>query len=158
MLAVPLEAFPPVRGSSPVAAVRGPVGAHRDHPECAARLERVELTNYRSFGPGTTVIEFPDQENIVALVGANNAGKSNLLSAVRLALGGGRRDAGDPSDFHQLARLAIGLTKSSDILWRPNEKAPHRGHRLPFAYHASGACPRLVGLTSTSHQDECAPD
>jgi len=66
------------------------------------RLERIELTNYRSFGPGTTIIEFPDQENIVALVGANNAGKSNLLSAVRLALGGGRRDAGDPSDFHQL--------------------------------------------------------
>src|SRR4051812_23146584 len=66
------------------------------------RLERIELTNYRSFGPGKTVIEFPDQENIVAVVGANNAGKSNLLGAVRLALGGGRRDAGDPSDFHQL--------------------------------------------------------
>jgi predicted ATPase len=66
------------------------------------RLERIELTNYRSFGPGTTVIEFPAEENIVAAVGANNAGKSNLLSAVRLALGAGRRDAGTPSDFHQL--------------------------------------------------------
>jgi len=66
------------------------------------RLERIELTNYRSFGPGTSVIEFPDQDNIVVLVGANNAGKSNLLSAVRLALGGGRRAAGDPSDFYQL--------------------------------------------------------
>ena len=66
------------------------------------RLERIEVTNYRSFGPGTTVIEFPAQENIVAAVGANNAGKSNLLSAVRLALGAGRRDAGDPSDFYQL--------------------------------------------------------
>jgi putative ATP-dependent endonuclease of the OLD family len=66
------------------------------------RFDRIELTNYRSFGPGTTIIEFPAQENIVALVGANNAGKSNLLSAVRLALGSGRRDAGDPGDFHQL--------------------------------------------------------
>jgi AAA15 family ATPase/GTPase len=66
------------------------------------RFDRIELTNYRSFGPGTTVVEFPAQENIVALVGANNAGKSNLLSAMRLALGSGRRDAGDPSDFHQL--------------------------------------------------------
>jgi predicted ATPase len=66
------------------------------------RFDRIELTNYRSFGPGTTVIKSPAQENIVALVGANNAGKSNLLSAVRLALGSGRRDAGDPSDFHHL--------------------------------------------------------
>jgi predicted ATPase len=66
------------------------------------RLERIELTNYRSFGPGTTVIEFPTQENVVALVGANNAGKSNLLSAVRLALGAGPRAAGTPSDFYLL--------------------------------------------------------
>jgi predicted ATPase len=66
------------------------------------RFERIELTNYRSFGPGRSVIEFPDEENLVALVGANNAGKSNLLSAMRLALGAGRRDAGDPSDFHHL--------------------------------------------------------
>jgi predicted ATPase len=66
------------------------------------RFERIELTNYRSFGPGTTVVEFPKDENLVAVVGANNAGKSNLLTAIRIALGSGRRDAGDPGDFHQL--------------------------------------------------------
>jgi predicted ATPase len=66
------------------------------------RFARIELTNYRSFGPGKRVVEFPDDENTLAVVGANNAGKSNLLNAVRLALGSGRRDAGDPSDFHQL--------------------------------------------------------
>jgi hypothetical protein len=38
------------------------------------RLERIELTNYRSFGPGTTVIEFADHDNIAALIGANDAG------------------------------------------------------------------------------------
>ena len=57
---------------------------------------------FRSFGPGKSVIEFPADENLVAVVGSNNAGKSNLLQAVRLALGSTRRDAGDPSDFHQL--------------------------------------------------------
>lgn len=66
------------------------------------RFSQIELTNYRSFGPGKVVVEFPEEESIVAMVGANNAGKSNLLSAVRLALGGGPRTAGEPSDFYQL--------------------------------------------------------
>lgn len=66
------------------------------------RFDRIEMTNYRSFGPGKPVIRFPAKENIVALVGAINAGKSNLLSALRLVLGSRRRDAGDPADFHQL--------------------------------------------------------
>ena len=66
------------------------------------RFERVEITNFRSFGPGKSVVEFPADEHIVAVVGSNNAGKSNLLQAIRLALGSRRRGAGDPSDFHQL--------------------------------------------------------
>lgn len=66
------------------------------------RFQRIELTNYRSWGPGKRVVEFPEQENILALVGANNAGKSNLLHAVRLALGTGPRGAGEPADFHRL--------------------------------------------------------
>lgn len=66
------------------------------------RISQIELTNYRSFGPGKVVVEFPAEESIVAMVGANNAGKSNLLSAVRLALGAGARTAGEPSDFYQL--------------------------------------------------------
>ena len=66
------------------------------------RFDRIEMTNFRSFGPGKSVIEFPADENLLAVVGSNNAGKSNLLQAVRLALGSTRRHAGDPSDFHQL--------------------------------------------------------
>lgn len=45
---------------------------------------------------------FPEEENIVVCVGANNAGKSNLLDAMRLVLGGARRFSPDPADFHQL--------------------------------------------------------
>lgn len=65
------------------------------------RFDRMELTNFRSFGADKTVVEFPDDENLLALVGANNAGKSNLLDALRLVLGRLRRFAPDPADFHQ---------------------------------------------------------
>lgn len=60
------------------------------------------MSNLRSFGPDTVVVELPDDRNLIALVGANNAGKSNLVDAVRLALGSGRRSGLDPADFHQL--------------------------------------------------------
>ena len=66
------------------------------------RFDRIELTNFRSFGVDKTVVVFPDEKNLLALVGANNAGKSNLLDALRLVLGGLRRFAPDPADFHQL--------------------------------------------------------
>jgi hypothetical protein len=58
--------------------------------------------NLRSFGPETEVAVLPADRNLAALVGANNAGKSNLIDAVRLALGGGRRSDLGPADFHQL--------------------------------------------------------
>ena len=65
------------------------------------RIERVEITSLRSFGPKTMRIELPADRNLVALVGANNAGKSNVIHAIRLALGA--RGAGlDPAEFHQL--------------------------------------------------------
>lgn len=66
------------------------------------RIERVEIINLRSFGPEKTAIELPADRNLVALVGANNAGKSNLITAVRLALGRSRSSDLDPADFHQL--------------------------------------------------------
>lgn len=66
------------------------------------RFDRMELRNFRSFGADKTVVAFPDDENLLALVGANNAGKSNLLDALRLVLGGVRRFEADPADFHQL--------------------------------------------------------
>jgi hypothetical protein len=64
------------------------------------RIARIEVSNLRSFGPEKVVVELPADRNLVALVGANNAGKSNLIDAIRLALG--RRTGLDPADFHQL--------------------------------------------------------
>jgi len=66
------------------------------------RIERIEITNLRSFGPAKEVVELPTDSNLVAIVGANNAGKSNLMVALRLALGDARRADLDPADFHQL--------------------------------------------------------
>jgi len=66
------------------------------------RFLRLSLQNFRSFGPGPVEIELPENENIVALVGANNAGKSNVIDALRLVLASGRRYSADPSDFHRL--------------------------------------------------------
>jgi hypothetical protein len=66
------------------------------------RIARVEVTNLRSFGPDKVVAAFPSDLNLVALVGANNAGKSNMIDAVRLALAAARRSDLDPADFHQL--------------------------------------------------------
>lgn len=62
----------------------------------------MEITNFRSFGPGTTTVELPEDENLAVIVGANNAGKSNLLEALRLVLGGRRNWRPEPSDFFRL--------------------------------------------------------
>jgi putative ATP-dependent endonuclease of OLD family len=108
------------------------------------RFDRIELTNYRSFGPSKTIVAFPSDENILALVGANNAGKSNLLNAVRLVLGSRRRDAGDPADFHQLditqeLRIDLFLRKplKRENIYRQTDEIhgfffrAHRGERGP---------------------------
>lgn len=42
------------------------------------RFERIEIRNLRSFGSEKTVIEAGADRNLVAVVGANNAGKSDL--------------------------------------------------------------------------------
>jgi putative ATP-dependent endonuclease of OLD family len=66
------------------------------------RFDRIEITNFRSFGPETTTIPFPPDENLVTIVGANNAGKSNLIEALRLVLGEIRRPDLTEADFHGL--------------------------------------------------------
>lgn len=66
------------------------------------RFTKLVLENFRSFGPGRVEIELPDEQNLLALVGANNAGKSNLMDAIRLVLATGRRYEPDPADFHRL--------------------------------------------------------
>lgn len=66
------------------------------------RFSTLSLANFRSFGPDKVEIAFPENENLMVVVGSNNAGKSNLVDAVRLALNAGSRFAPDPTDFHQL--------------------------------------------------------
>jgi len=66
------------------------------------RFSRVVLKNFRSFGPDQVEITLPGDANLLALVGANNAGKSNLIDAIRLALSTGRRYEPNPADFHRL--------------------------------------------------------
>ena len=66
------------------------------------RFESIEIQNFRSFPAEPTRIELPGPENNLVCVGANNAGKSNLVDAFRLVLGGLRLFSPDPADFHQL--------------------------------------------------------
>jgi putative ATP-dependent endonuclease of the OLD family len=98
------------------------------------RLSHIELTNFRSFGPETTRIEFPADENLLTIVGANNAGKSNLIDAIRLALGNLTRYDAQSADFHNLDldnELTIELYlrephKREDIFHRTEEIAGFR--------------------------------
>lgn len=89
------------------------------------RFDRIEIHNFRSFPAGTT-IRFPEEENIVVCVGANNAGKSNLLDALRLVLGGARRFSPDPADFH---KLDLGQEIRIDLHLREPLKRENAYHR-----------------------------
>lgn len=53
------------------------------HPGCEMKLTRVSVQNYRSF---TEKTELALSDGMNALVGPNNSGKSNFLSAVGMAL------------------------------------------------------------------------
>ncbi|MCC6962531.1 MAG: AAA family ATPase [candidate division Zixibacteria bacterium] len=48
---------------------------------------KLEITNFRSMGDPGIAIEFADQTGLFALIGANNAGKSNVLDALALVIG-----------------------------------------------------------------------
>lgn len=62
-------------------------------------FKSLEITNFRSFGPDTVTIEFDNTENLLVLIGANNAGKSNLVEAIRLVLAPPRYFKPSASDF-----------------------------------------------------------
>ncbi|GCD80710.1 AAA family ATPase [Schleiferia thermophila] len=49
------------------------------------RITELTIKNYRSFDPAGQIIKFPTVH--CALVGKNNAGKSNIFSALNLVLG-----------------------------------------------------------------------
>lgn len=63
------------------------------------RIASLALTNYRSFGEGCVEIHFPEDENLIAVIGANNAGKSSVLTAMQRVLTPGR-DRPTLDDFH----------------------------------------------------------
>lgn len=62
------------------------------------RLSRIVVKNYRSFD----VSEIEISEAVTCVIGENNAGKSNLISAIRLCL-----DVGFPTAFRSLRREDI---------------------------------------------------
>lgn len=65
--------------------MRGP-GRKWLYNEGMARLIRMHVTNYRSIGAQSVELLFPSNTPVV-LIGENNAGKSNLVRALHLALG-----------------------------------------------------------------------
>lgn len=66
------------------------------------KFAKMLIKNFRSIGPEGLSISFPDKSNLVALVGPNAAGKSNVLEALGIVLGAFPFKSFDPkdSDFH----------------------------------------------------------
>lgn len=63
------------------------------------RIASLAMSNYRSFGEGRVEVNFPKDENLVTVIGANNTGKSSLLAALHRTLTPGR-DRPSLDDFH----------------------------------------------------------
>ena len=57
------------------------------------RVEKLVVANYRAFGAGRVEVQFPEDENFIAVIGANNSGKSSVLEALRRVLTPGRHTA-----------------------------------------------------------------
>lgn len=68
-----------------------------------ATIQGVDVANYRSVGPKGARIYFPSNSPVV-LLGENNAGKSNLVSALKLVLGEGWPGSHDPEDHEFYGR------------------------------------------------------
>jgi putative ATP-dependent endonuclease of the OLD family len=68
----------------------------------AMKFATLIIKNFRSIGPDGLSISFSDKSNLVALVGPNAAGKSNVLEALGIVLGTFPFKSFDPeeSDFH----------------------------------------------------------
>lgn len=68
-----------------------------------ARVEELEVANYRSIGKYAARISFPPDTPVV-LLGENNAGKSNLVKALQLVLGEKWPGNHDPEDHEFYGR------------------------------------------------------
>lgn len=66
------------------------------------RFARLIIKNFRSIGPDGLSISFAERSNLLALVGPNAAGKSNVLEAIGIVLGAFPFKNFEPedSDFH----------------------------------------------------------
>ena len=66
------------------------------------KFAKLVIKNFRSIGPDGISISFSDKSNLVALVGPNAAGKSNVLDAIGIVLGAFPFKSFEPeeSDFH----------------------------------------------------------
>ena len=51
------------------------------------RIREVEIECFRSFGPDPALVRFPDEQHPIAIIGANNSGKTNLIAAILHATG-----------------------------------------------------------------------
>lgn len=69
-------------------------------------LKKVEIKNFRSIKEGSVQLQ-----NLAALVGANNAGKTNLLRAINFILGKKWPKYFDPTDFCDFAEDDQGYIK-----------------------------------------------
>jgi hypothetical protein len=119
------------------------------------RIARIEVTNLRSFGPATEVVAPPSDRNLIALVGANNAGKSNLIEAVRLALGAKRSLSPDPADFH---RLDLGEEVRVNVrLWAPlkKENVFHRTDEIYGFYYRAWRSDRGEDKGQLKYENYC---
>ena len=65
------------------------------------KLTQLKLENFRSFGPFAETIDF---NSITGLIGHNSAGKTAILSAIRVLLGNLRLKQ---SDFHCVNEQSI---------------------------------------------------
>jgi putative ATP-dependent endonuclease of OLD family len=68
------------------------------------RIESIKIKNYRSFGNEEQIFTFPDEDykKPIAIIGYNNAGKTNLMNAILYTLGVNfvSKDTFSINDFH----------------------------------------------------------
>ena len=94
-----------------------------------AKIKYIHITNYRSIGDETVVLRMPDDAPLV-LVGPNNAGKSNIATAVDLVLGERWPGNDDPQD-HEFHNRDTSVPISIEIEFDGLDYIDYRGNAQP---------------------------
>jgi len=97
-----------------------------------ATVQEVDVVNYRSVGHEGARISFPDNSPVV-LLGENNAGKSNLVSALQLTLGEGWPGNHDPDD-HEFYGRQRDRRICIDVHFDPADRYGGRFERVKFRF------------------------